>query len=174
MKKQGAAFYKSDIGILEIKGTDEGINSIEFFQGIAGPLIDEDGEAFFTNGLKNGSDLPVCVSECIRQLDEYFRGVRTQFDLKLNVMGTDFQKKVWEQLGSIPFGHTATYAQIAVAAGNDKACRAVGNANNKNNMPIIIPCHRVVGSNGKLTGYAGGLWRKEWLLAHEKKTASVK
>jgi methylated-DNA-[protein]-cysteine S-methyltransferase len=102
-------------------------------------------------------------------LEEYFKGTRREFDLKLRIEGTDFQRRVWDSLCGIPYGCTASYGEIAAIIGNPKASRAVGNANNRNRIPIIIPCHRVVGCNGKLTGYAGGLWRKEWLLSHEKK-----
>jgi methylated-DNA-[protein]-cysteine S-methyltransferase len=168
---KNAAYYKSDIGIIEIVGTENGITSIDFFSGNARTLMDEDGASFFSNGIRETQDLPECISECIRQLDEYFRGSRRQFSLKLDIHGTDFQRNVWSQLTKIPYGKTATYGQIAQAAGNAKACRAVGNANNKNCLPIVIPCHRVVGTNGGMTGYAGGIWRKEWLLNHEKRLA---
>jgi methylated-DNA-[protein]-cysteine S-methyltransferase len=169
--KQATVFYKSDIGILEIKGTEEGISSIEFFQGDVGSIIDEDGEAFLSNGSRLSNKAPKCVTECVRQLAEYFRGERDCFDVKLHIQGTEFQRKVWEALMKIPFGQTASYGDIAAAVGNRKAVRAVGNANNKNRIPIIIPCHRVIGGDGSLTGYGGGLWRKEWLLNHEKKVS---
>lgn len=103
----------------------------------------------------------------ITQLREYFSGKRTVFGLPVNPAGTDFQKKVWEALQTIPYGETRSYKQIAAMVGNDKASRAVGLANNKNPIPIIIPCHRVIGTNGKLTGYAGGLDIKEVLLHTE-------
>ena len=102
------------------------------------------------------------------QLMEYFEGKRKGFDLPLVLPGTEFQIKVWDQLLTIPFGSTRSYAEQAVAIGNPKAVRAVARANGDNRLAIIIPCHRVIGSDGKLTGYGGGLWRKEWLLAHEK------
>ncbi len=101
------------------------------------------------------------------QLAEYFKGERKDFDLPLLLPGTDFQKKVWDQLMTIPFGKTRSYAEQAIAIGNPKAVRAVAKANGDNRLAIIVPCHRVIGSDGKLTGYGGGLWRKEWLLAHE-------
>ncbi len=108
------------------------------------------------------------IRQTIKQLDEYFRGKRKKFELPLNPKGTEFQKKVWLQLMKIPYGKTATYKDIATLIGNPNASRAVGNANNKNPIAIIIPCHRVIGSNNKLTGYAGGLDKKEKLLNLEK------
>ena len=109
------------------------------------------------------------ILQCKMQLDEYFRGERKTFDLPLAPKGTDFQKKVWNALKEIPYGETRTYGEIAAAVGNLKAARAVGMANNKNPIGIIIPCHRVVGANGKLVGYAGGMDKKEWLLQLERK-----
>ena len=109
------------------------------------------------------------ILQCKMQLDEYFRGERKTFDLPLAPKGTDFQKKVWNALQKIPYGETKTYGEIAAAVGNPKAARAVGMANNKNPIGIIIPCHRVVGANGKLVGYAGGMDKKEWLLQLERK-----
>ena len=108
------------------------------------------------------------IRQTIKQLDEYFNGKRKKFELPLNPKGTEFQKKVWQQLMKIPYGKTATYKDIATLIGNTNASRAVGNANNKNPIAIIIPCHRVIGSNNKLTGYAGGLDKKEKLLNLEK------
>jgi methylated-DNA-[protein]-cysteine S-methyltransferase len=104
-----------------------------------------------------------------KQLSEYIAGKRSSFDLPLQPEGSDFQQQVWQALLHIPFGATASYLDIALAVGNRKACRAVGAANGKNPIPIIIPCHRIIGSNGKLTGYAGGLARKQYLLALESK-----
>lgn len=103
------------------------------------------------------------------ELEEYFEGKRKEFDLPLNQEGTEFQKKVWNALSKIPYGEKRTYKEIAKMIGNEKASRAVGMANNKNNIPIIIPCHRVIGSNGKLVGYALGLDMKQYLLDLEIK-----
>lgn len=113
-----------------------------------------------------GAETESCtlLNEAKRQLEEYFAGKRKAFDLPLNPEGTEFQRRVWEQLRKIPFGETRSYGFIAEALGNPKACRAVGMANNKNPIAVIIPCHRVVGANGALTGYAGGLDKKEFLL----------
>lgn len=116
---------------------------------------------------KNGNESAL-LARVAMQLDEYFRGARKNFDLPLNPAGTEFQRKVWDALLAIPYGETRTYREIAEAAGCPKGFRAVGMANNKNPIAIIIPCHRVIGSNGKLVGYAGGLGRKEALLALER------
>ena len=104
------------------------------------------------------------IKAAFKQIKEYLDGDRKYFDLPIELMGTEFQKKVWNELRNIPYGQTKTYKDIALAIKNEKACRAIGNANNKNPLPIIIPCHRVIGSNGKLVGYSGGLDIKEKLL----------
>jgi methylated-DNA-[protein]-cysteine S-methyltransferase len=145
-------YYRSEIGPLEVVGTQKGILTITFVE-------DESGA---------DRPLPACMKECLRQLDEYFKGKRQKFSIPLLLDGTDFQKAVWRQLQKIPFGQTASYGEVARAIGNPRAFRAVGNANNKNDIPIIIPCHRVIGSDGKLVGFGSGIWRKEWLLDHEK------
>lgn len=108
------------------------------------------------------------LNKAHQQLGEYFQGKRKKFDLPLNPQGTNFQKKCWKALETIPYGSVYTYKQLATAIGNEKASRAVGNANNKNPILIMIPCHRVIGSSGQLVGYRGGLEMKEYLLAHEK------
>jgi methylated-DNA-[protein]-cysteine S-methyltransferase len=145
------ACYWSEIGPFEIVGTDEGIVTIRFN----------------TDPLVTDNKLPASMTECLQQLEEYFKGRRQKFDLPLLLVGTDFQKAVWRQLQKIPFGQTASYGDIARAIDRPKAYRAVGNANNKNPVPLIVPCHRVIGSDGKLVGFGGGLWRKQWLLDHE-------
>jgi methylated-DNA-[protein]-cysteine S-methyltransferase len=149
--------YPSPIGVVEIVATIEGILSILF--------TDRDKPLYARE-----STTPKVLEDAYRELDEYFRGERQTFTFPCIVDGTPFQQKVWETLIGIPFGGTASYKDIAVSMGNDKAIRAVGSANGKNKLSIVIPCHRIIGSNGKLTGYAGGLWRKEWLLQHEKRT----
>ncbi|MBV1932894.1 MAG: methylated-DNA--[protein]-cysteine S-methyltransferase [Porticoccaceae bacterium] len=108
------------------------------------------------------------IKQAIEQLDAYFNGRLKTFDLPLSLKGTDFQQGVWAQLQKIAYGATASYRDVAVAIGNPKASRAVGMANNKNRIPIVIPCHRIIGSDGSLTGFAGGLDTKRWLLNHEK------
>lgn len=111
------------------------------------------------------TELLLCAQ---RQLNEYFSGSRKVFSLPPALTGTPFQRKVWQQLTQIPYGEVRSYGQIAQAVGNPKACRAVGAANHCNPIPILVPCHRVVGANGSLTGYAGGLWRKNLLLQLEQ------
>lgn len=131
---------------------------------------DEDGisEVTILNSEEKETDIiPVELEDCVIQLHEYFKGSRTEFDLSLNPQGTDFQKRVWNQLQQIPYGKTVSYLELSKHLGDIKAIRAVANANGKNPLWIIIPCHRVIGSDGSLTGYAGGLYRKQWLLEHE-------
>lgn len=108
------------------------------------------------------------LSECEKELDEYFQGERREFDIPLKLYGTEFQIKVWEALKTIPYGETRSYKDIAQYIGNPKGCRAVGLANNRNPIPIIIPCHRVIGANGKLIGYGGGIEKKIFLLELER------
>jgi AraC family transcriptional regulator of adaptative response/methylated-DNA-[protein]-cysteine methyltransferase len=108
------------------------------------------------------------TDEAVRQTEEYFEGVRTAFDVPLHTPGTPFQQRVWNELRNIPYGEVRSYAQIAAAIGKPNAVRAVGAANGMNRIAVMIPCHRVIGANGALTGYGGGLWRKDWLLKHEK------
>jgi len=109
------------------------------------------------------------LEQAVSQLDAYFKGNLRLFKLPIDMIGTDFQKKVWLSLVNIPYGCTASYGEIAKDINHSKASRAVGGANNKNPISIIVPCHRVIGHNGAMTGYGGGLWRKEWLLSHEAK-----
>ena len=145
-------YYKSSLGPIEIVGTRDSILSLDF--------VEE---------MQTGDDeLSFCVKECLKQIDEYFEGKRKEFYLNLAPRGTEFQRLVWRQLEKIPFGAVVSYGEIASILGKPKACRAVGSANGKNPIAIIIPCHRVIGSDGSLTGYGGGLWRKEWLIAHER------
>lgn len=113
------------------------------------------------------------TASAVAQLQEYLRGEREQFDLALDAQGTDFQKRVWKALMDIPYGATCSYGDIARALGNPKAVRAVGAANGQNPISIVVPCHRVIGSNGKLTGYAGGLTRKAWLLSMETRQPAL-
>ena len=150
-EKQVYGYYNSPIGILEILATEKAIISLYFVE-----------EATMVTGES------AILKEAIIQLDEYFKGARKVFDLKYVITGTNFQKKVWDELIKIPCGETLTYKELAIKVGNEKATRAVGNANGKNAISIIIPCHRVIVSNKSLTGYAGGISRKRWLLSHEK------
>ena len=111
--------------------------------------------------------IPSVLQEAVTQLLDYFDGQRTHFDFQLNPAGTEFQQKVWKGLCEIPFGKTMSYLELAKQLGDVKAIRAVASANGKNPLWIVVPCHRVIGTDGSLTGYAGGLWRKKWLLEHE-------
>lgn len=147
--------YASPIGVVEIIGTDESIFSIMFTEQDK-PL-----------DLINDHTTKVLI-DCYTQLDEYFQGKRHEFTFPYIFEGTEFQKNVWSALLKIPYAEIGNYKEIAASIANEKAVRAVGNANGKNKLSIVIPCHRIIGSNGKLTGYAGGLWRKEWLLQHER------
>jgi methylated-DNA-[protein]-cysteine S-methyltransferase len=126
------------------------------------------------DGLKFDPSHPI-LRETERQLSEYFAGSRTHFNLPLEARGSKFETKVWRALEKIPYGKTRSYLDLAKAIGSPKACRAVGAANSRNPLPIVVPCHRVIGANGKLTGFTGGLERKATLLAHEARAlASVK
>jgi methylated-DNA-[protein]-cysteine S-methyltransferase len=147
------AYYNSPLGVLKISADEKGIKEIEFAQ-----------EEF--KSIQNSSSK--IIKDCIKQLDEYFRGKRKSFELKLNPEGTEFQKKVWKELLKIPYGKTLSYGEISRRIKNPKAVRSVGQAIGRNPISIVIPCHRVIGGDGKLTGYASGLWRKEWLLKHEE------
>lgn len=121
-------------------------------------------------GLENNTT-PL-IEKCIIQLEEYFNGKRKEFDLPLGQVGSSFQKNVWNHLVNIPFGKNISYLQLSKQIGDVKAIRAIAAANGKNNLAIVVPCHRVIGSDAKLVGYAGGLWRKKWLLEHELKIHS--
>ena len=150
-------YYKTPIGTAKIVGDENGVQSVS--------VLDDDLSTPLE--VTNTKDIPVCLQTCATQLDEYFSGTRTEFDLKLNPQGTEFQQKVWNELLNIPFNKSSTYLKQTKQIGDPKAIRAVASANGKNPIWIIIPCHRVIGSDGSLTGYAGGIWRKKWLLEHE-------
>ncbi|MEN8116066.1 MAG: methylated-DNA--[protein]-cysteine S-methyltransferase [Bacteroidota bacterium] len=152
-KKKFIKYIESPVGWLELKATRDSLTAISF--------VDE-------KGIASNSEPEILVNAAI-QLDEYFKGERKEFDLNIAPEGTEFQKKVWQFVSEVSFGQTASYLDIAYRTGSQKNTRAVGFANGKNPLPIIIPCHRIIGSNGKLTGYAGGLKRKQWLLQHELK-----
>jgi methylated-DNA-[protein]-cysteine S-methyltransferase len=151
------AHYESPIGWIEIEGGSAGVSALNFVEAarIAGSVR------------RTEAPLPAPMAECLTQLDEYFRGRRKSFSVKLDLHGTEFQKRVWAKLLAVEFGKTTTYKTLAAAVGNLASTRAVGGANHRNPVSIIVPCHRVVGSDGRLTGYGGGLWRKDWLLRHE-------
>lgn len=145
------AIINTPLGLTEIQGDENGISKIY--------IRDENVEIT--------SKIPSKLKEAVLQLQEYFEGKRTHFTFLLHPSGTEFQKKVWQELLKIPFGKTCSYIELAKKLGDVKAIRAVASANGKNPLWIVIPCHRVIGADGSLTGYAGGLWRKKWLLEHE-------
>lgn len=158
MSELYTTYYHSPVGILKIVGTEEYICEISFHD-----------KTQKLEGKKK--HLPPLLIQCVEQLIQYFNGVRRQFELPIHQAGTAFQQEVWNELMTIPYGKTISYLDLAVKTGDSKATRAVANANGKNNVVIIVPCHRVVGSNRDLVGYSGGLWRKKWLLEHEAKVA---
>ena len=147
------SYYSSPLGKLRIQCSEEHVEAIVF----AAENEDMTEEKHQLLSLTKA------------QLQEYFAGERRNFELPLKQLGTDFQQKVWQLLLQIPFGKTISYNDLSKQYGDLKAIRAVASANGKNNLAIIVPCHRVIGSNQSLTGYAGGLWRKKWLLEHEAK-----
>ena len=146
------AYINSPLGITKIVGDENGIAEITVAN--AGDNVVSDVIA-------------TELQEAVSQLNDYFFGKRTDFDFKLNPRGTDFQQRVWKELLEIPFGKTMSYLELSKKLGDVKAIRAVASANGKNPLWIVVPCHRVIGTDGSLTGYAGGLWRKKWLLEHE-------
>src|SRR5690554_2890144 len=146
-----SAVINSPVGKLQLTADADGLTAIRFL----------DSEELLSE------EIPNALEEVVKQLHEYFDGKRQDFNLRLSPQGTDFQKRVWKALEKIPFGKTVSYLQIAIQLGDPKVIRAAASANGKNPIPIIIPCHRVIGSDGSLTGYAGGLYRKKWLLEHE-------
>lgn len=145
------AYIKSPLGITEIIGDENGIAVIS--------VLDSEKEI--------SAEIPEVLKEAVAELQNYFEGNRNDFTFKLNPKGTDFQQKVWQELLNIPFGKTMSYLDLSKKLGDVKAIRAVASANGKNPLWIVVPCHRVIGTDGSLTGYAGGLWRKKWLLEHE-------
>jgi methylated-DNA-[protein]-cysteine S-methyltransferase len=149
--KMDIAWIHSPIGTLKLEGDEQGLSAVSF--------IDED--------IPETTVISEVLIDACRQLQEYFRNERTSFALQLNPQGTNFQKKVWQELETIAFGKTISYLSMAKKLGDPKVIRAAASANGKNPISIIIPCHRVIGSDGSLTGYAGGLSRKKWLLEHE-------
>lgn len=148
------AYIKTPLGIATITGDENGISIIS---------VSEKGTVSL--------EIPSILQEAVSQLVDYFDGKRTDFSFKLNPKGTEFQQKVWQALVEIPFGKTMSYLELSKKLGDVKAIRAVASANGKNPLWIVVPCHRVIGTDGSLTGYAGGLWRKKWLLEHENPTS---
>jgi methylated-DNA-[protein]-cysteine S-methyltransferase len=149
-------YISTPLGIAKISGDQDGISVIS---------ISDEGEASTT--------IPIILQEAVTQFNQYFEGKRTNFTFKMNPTGTEFQQKVWKGLLEIPFGKTMSYLELSKKLGDVKAIRAVASANGKNPLWIVVPCHRVIGTDGSLTGYAGGLWRKKWLLEHENPSTQV-
>ena len=148
-------YYQSPVGLLKIGATDHVINQVLF--------VNENEE------ITPVRELSTLLQQCIEQLIEYFNGARQVFDLPVYQEGTPFQNRVWSELLNIKFGRTISYLDLAKRLGDPKVIRAAATSNGKNNICIIVPCHRVVGTNNSLIGYSGGLPRKKWLLNHENK-----
>jgi methylated-DNA-[protein]-cysteine S-methyltransferase len=153
-----SSYYQSPLGLLRISGTEQYISEIVFIDRIEKPPGDSHKRKYSQT-----------LIQCIEQLIQYFHGERKQFDFPVHQEGTAFQKRVWNELIGIPFGKTISYLELSRRLGDAKAIRAAASANGKNNIAIIVPCHRVVGSKNDMVGYAGGIWRKKWLLEHEAK-----
>lgn len=151
---EGRLTIDCPLGSVEITGTEAAVRRIR----LAGEF----------SGRTGGSSTSPVLRECARQLGEYFQGARRDFDVPLDLKGTAFERLVWKKLLQIPYGRTASYKDIARRIGRPDAMRAVGAANGKNPAAIIVPCHRIIGHDGRLVGYGGGLWRKKWLLEHER------
>jgi methylated-DNA-[protein]-cysteine S-methyltransferase len=159
MEEYYSAFCASPVGLLQVKATESAIKEVQFFSAE-------------NKKIPLPPNPPPVIKQCITELDEYFAGTRTVFEVALAPDGTPFQQQVWETLLQIEFGKQSSYLLQSKKLGNVKAIRAMASANGKNPIAIIIPCHRVIGSNQTLVGYAGGLWRKKWLLEHEAKLYS--
>ncbi|HPH22462.1 MAG TPA: methylated-DNA--[protein]-cysteine S-methyltransferase [Chitinophagaceae bacterium] len=147
-------YYESPVGLLKIGGTETYITEVSFI----------DNREQIAHGEPGLSDM---IHYCTEQLIEYFTGRRKTFDLPVHQEGTEFQQRVWNQLLAVPFGKTASYLDMAKKLGDPKCVRAAAAANGKNQIVIIVPCHRIIGSDKSLVGYSGGMWRKKWLLQHE-------
>lgn len=158
MAEVQSTYYHSPVGLLKISGTPDFISEVSFH------------DTTQRTAAKKKQMTPLLI-HCVEQLIQYFNGQRRQFELPLNQPGTPFQQEVWGELLLIPFGKTISYLELARRTGDTKATRAVASANGKNNIAIIVPCHRVIGSNRELIGYGGGLWRKKWLLELEARVA---
>ena len=144
------AYYQSPVGLIELGATPEALTVL-----------------YFVEAARHTQATTPLLQQALQELDEYFARTRRDFTLPLHFHGTEFQRRVWQELLTVPYGKTSSYLTIANGLGNPKAVRAVGAANGQNPISIIAPCHRIIGSDGTLIGYGGGLWRKEWLLRHE-------
>ncbi|WP_420150232.1 methylated-DNA--[protein]-cysteine S-methyltransferase [Spirosoma sp.] len=150
---------ESPLGLVRITGNEEGVSVISCTDIQPGVNASETHQE---------NQLPEPVRIAAQQLREYFTGMRRMFDFRMNPVGTTFQQTVWRALLDVPFGTTLSYLALTRRIGDEKAIRAVASANGRNPLWIVVPCHRIIGSDGSLTGYAGGLWRKKWLLEHER------
>jgi methylated-DNA-[protein]-cysteine S-methyltransferase len=155
-----STYYKSPLGLLRVGGTDTYISEISF--------VDHLEPSEYSGASLVGPVTPIVI-QCIEQLIQYFQGQRRVFEFPVYQEGSEFQQRVWNELMAIPFGKTISYLEQSRRLGDTKAIRASAAANGKNNIAIVVPCHRVIGSKRDLVGYAGGLWRKKWLLDHETK-----
>lgn len=158
MSEISFTYYESPVGVLKVGGTEHFINEVSF--------IDDQN-----NVVSSATSNPL-LHQCIEELIEYFNGNRLSFDIPVYQKGTEFQTKVWGELLNIGYGKTISYMSLAKRLGDPNCIRAAASSNGKNHICIIVPCHRVIGSNQSLVGYAGGLWRKKWLLDHENKIAN--
>jgi len=152
-------YYPSPIGLLEVTSTEEAITSVLFVESKTQP---------------ESAPNPVCLRDCRTQLEDYFNGSLKAFELPLHFEGTGFQMQVWSELTKIPYGKVTSYFSLARKVGSPQAVRAIANTNAKNRLCLLLPCHRVIGNDGKLISYAGNLWRKQWLLAHEQSQCGFK
>ncbi|WEK34395.1 MAG: methylated-DNA--[protein]-cysteine S-methyltransferase [Candidatus Pseudobacter hemicellulosilyticus] len=154
-------YYQSPVGLLRLSGTEHYLSEVCFIDN-SDQLPPDDASA---------GALPPLAIQATEELIQYFHGDRRSFELPVSQSGTEFQQKVWSELVNIPFGKTISYQELARRLGDPKVIRAAASTNGKNQLAIIVPCHRVIGAKNDLVGYAGGLWRKRWLLEHEKKIA---
>lgn len=160
MSEQFSTYYQSPLGLIHLSGTEEYITEISFIDTVQHPPA------------VNQSALPTVILQAVEELIQYFQGQRLEFSFPMNQNGTEFQQRVWGELMHISFGKTISYLELSRRLGDTKAIRAAAAANGKNNIAVVVPCHRVIGSRNDLVGYAGGLWRKRWLLEHENKIAN--
>ncbi len=158
MNEISYTYYKSPVGLLKIAGTEHYISEISFTDS--------------QDSVATAAAYHPILHQCVEELIEYFNGQRRSFDIPVNQKGTEFQTRVWGELLNINYGKTISYMTLAKKLGDPNCIRAAASSNGKNHLCIIVPCHRVIGSNQSLVGYAGGLWRKRWLLTHENKIAN--
>jgi methylated-DNA-[protein]-cysteine S-methyltransferase len=155
-----SSYYQSPVGLLRVSGTQHYISEIHFIDHLES-----------SDAIQSTNEIAPMIIQCVEQLIQYFHGERRQFELPIHQMGSPFQHRVWNELIAIPYGKTISYMDMAKRLGDPKVIRAAASANGKNNVAIVVPCHRVIGSNQEMVGYGGGLWRKKWLLDHEAKIA---